>query len=61
MEEEAPGGVEERGVGNLEEEPLEPINTYEGRKQQAISKVKAMEGEEVTVELWRALRNEVHV
>jgi len=49
LEEEAPGGVEERGVGNLEEEPLEPINTYEGRKQQAISKVKAMEGEEVTV------------
>ena len=44
--EEETGGVEEREerpVGNLEEEPLEPINTYEGRKQQAVSKIKAME------------------
>jgi hypothetical protein len=49
LEEEAPGRAEERPVGNLEEEPLEPINTYEGRKQQAISKIKAMEGKEVTV------------
>jgi len=48
LEQRAPG-VEERPVGNLEEEPLEPINTYAGRKQQAVSKVKAMEGEEVTV------------
>jgi len=50
--EEETGGVEEREerpVGNLEEEPLEPINTYEGRKQQAVSKIKAMEGEEVTI------------
>ena len=49
LEEEAPGRIEDRPVGNLEEEPLEPINTYEGRKQQAISKIQAMEGQEVTI------------
>ena len=31
---------------------MEPINTYEGRKQQAVSKVKVMEdGEDVTIGL----------
>ena len=33
----------------MEEELLEPINTYEGRKQQAISKIQAMEGQKVTI------------